>query len=163
MHVKQLELETIPATSLADCSAQLLDVVPLIMRRIRHEMRRHSMPGLSVAQFRTLLYLQRHPGTSLSEVADFLGLSMPSASKLVDRLVTDGAVSRRIAQDRRRISLSPTERGQTALDLARLEARDQLADSLKELSPEDLATVSSALEILDKAFSPVSTTDVRTS
>ncbi len=161
--MKQLGLESIPATSLSDCSAQLLDVVPLIMRRIRREMRRHSMPGLSVAQFRTLIYLQRHPGTSLSEVADFLGLTMPSASKLVDRLVMDKAVSRRIAQDRRRISLSLTERGQTALELARLEARDQLADSLKPLSPEDLATVTSALEILDKAFSPVSTTDVHIS
>ncbi|MDO8749690.1 MAG: MarR family transcriptional regulator [Dehalococcoidia bacterium] len=157
--MKPLELESIPGTSLSDCSAQLLDVVPLIMRRIRREMRRHSMPGLSVAQFRTLIYLQRHPGTSLSEVSDFLGLTNPSASKLVDRLVMDKAVSRRIAQDRRRISLSLTERGQTALELARLEARNQLADSLKELSPEDLATVTSALDILDKAFSPVNAID----
>ncbi|MFH1140133.1 MAG: MarR family transcriptional regulator [Chloroflexota bacterium] len=156
-------MESIPVASLSDCSAQLLDVVPLIMRRIRREMRRHSMPGLSVAQFRTLIYLQRHPGTSLSEVADFLGLTMPSASKLVDRLVMDKAVSRRIAQDRRRIRLSLTERGQTALELARLEAHAQLADSLKALSPEDLATVTSALEILDKAFSPVSTPDVHIS
>ncbi len=161
--MKQLGLESIPVTSLSDCSAQLLDVVPLIMRRIRREMRRHSMPGLSVTQFRTLIYLQRHPGTSLSDVADFLGLTMPSTSKLVDRLVVDKAVSRRIAQDRRRISLSLTERGQTALELARLEARDKLADSLKALSPEDLATVTSALEILDKAFSPMSATDVHIS
>ena len=153
--MKQLGIETVPVTSLSDCSAQLLDVVPLIMRRIRREMRRHSMPGLSVAQFRTLIYLQRHPGTSLSEVSNFLGLTNPSASKLVDRLVMDKAVSRRIAQDRRRISLSLTERGQTALELARLEARNQLADSLKELSPEDLATLTSALDILDKAFSSV--------
>ena len=161
--MKQLGLETISATSISDCSALILDVVPLIMRRIRGEMRPHSMPGLSVAQFRTLIYLERHPGTSLSDVAEFLGLTMPSASKLVDRMVMDKAVFRRIAQDRRRISLSLTERGQTVLELARLEARDQLADSLKELSLEDLAAVTSALDILDKAFSPVSTTDVRTS
>lgn len=155
--MKQLVVESILSTSPSDCSAQLLEVVPLIMRRIRREMRRHSMPGLSVAQFRTLIYLQRHSGTSLSEVAEFLGLTMPSASKLVDRLVMDKAVSRRIAQDRRRISLSLTERGHTALELARMEARDQLADSLKALPPEDLATVTAALDILDRAFSQVST------
>ncbi len=122
------------------------------MRRIRREMRRHSIPGLSVAQFRTLIYLQRHPGTSLSEVAEFLGLTLPSASKLVDRLVMDKSVSRRIAQDRRRVKLGLTERGQTALDLARLEAREQLSESLKLLSQEELATVSAALRVLGLAF-----------
>ncbi|MSQ21726.1 MAG: MarR family transcriptional regulator [Dehalococcoidia bacterium] len=122
------------------------------MRHIRSEMRRHGMPGLSVAQFRTLIYLQRHPGTSLSEVANFLGLTMPSTSKLVDRLVTGKSVSRRIAQDRRCISLSLTERGQTALELARLEAREQLSESLKLLSQQELATIYAALRVLEVAF-----------
>jgi len=150
--VQQLVSESISGTSPSGCSDQLIEVVPLIMRRIRREMRRHSIPGLSVAQFRTLIYLQRHPGTSLSEVAEFLGLTLPSASKLVDRLVMDKSVSRRIAQDRRRVKLGLTERGQTALDLARLEAREQLSESLKLLSQEELATVSAALRVLGLAF-----------
>lgn len=115
------------------------------------------MPGLTVAQFRTLLHLQRHPGTSLSEVAEFLGLTLPSASKLVDRLVTDKSVSRRVARDRRRVQLRLTERGQTALEQARLEARAQLSESLKILSSEELATISAALRVLGSAFTRRST------
>ena len=41
---------------------------------------------LSVPQFRTLLFLRRHPGASLSEVAEHIGLTLPSISKMIDRL-----------------------------------------------------------------------------
>jgi len=148
-----LAQETNSAVSPSDCSAQLLEVAPLIMRRIRGEMRRRTIPGLSIPQFRTLNFLREHPRSSLSEVAEFLGLTAPSASKLVQRLVAQKVVGRRVAKDRRRICLSLTEHGRTALALARLETHEQLAESLEPLSQEELATVSAALRILGRNFS----------
>ncbi len=151
--MQQLEQETISVSnSPADCSAQLLDVVPLITRRITREMRSRTMPGLSIPQFRTLDYLRRHPGVSLSGLAEFLGLTLPSTSKLIQRLVTQKVISRRVAKDRRRVSLSLTELGKTSLAVARIETHQQLTERLNKLSSEELTTISAAMRILGQAF-----------
>ena len=152
--MQQLHAETIRAPSSDDVAATLVDVTPVVMRRIRTEMRLRTLPGLSVSvpQFRVLNYLLNHPGASLSAVADQMGLTMPSASKLVQRLVTQGVVTREVGRDRRRVHLTLTEQGQTSLALARLETRKQLAQHLATLSPRELATVAAALRVLGRAF-----------
>ncbi|MGH2504870.1 MAG: MarR family winged helix-turn-helix transcriptional regulator, partial [Ktedonobacterales bacterium] len=67
----------------APLAAALMEVAPLVMREIRTRMRQSRGAGLSVPQFRALGYLRRHPGCSLTEVADHLGLSVPATSRLV--------------------------------------------------------------------------------
>src|SRR4030042_6511601 len=89
-----------------DCSARLLEVVPSIMRHIRHELRSHAMQGLTVPQFRTLNYLRRHPDASLSSVAEHLGLTPPTVSKMIQKLVEQGIIIRNSALDRRQVRLS---------------------------------------------------------
>ncbi|OGO38570.1 MAG: hypothetical protein A2147_11165 [Chloroflexi bacterium RBG_16_57_8] len=142
-----------PPTLASDCAEQLLDVTPLIMRRIRAEMRRRTMGGLTVPHFRALNYLRRHPRASLNDVAGYLGLTAPSTSKLVQKLVAEKAVARRVGADRRRVCLSLTQTGITALAVARAETREHLADNLKSLSEEELGAVSAALRVLGEAFS----------
>ena len=150
--VQQLASESIEAADAANCSAQLLEVAPLIMRRIRSEMRRQSPEDLSVPLFRALRFLRDHPGVSLSELAEAMGLTMPSASKLVQRLVVKKVIERRVGEDRRRVHLTLTEQGRVALALARLETARQMEESLESLSPQELATVSAALRILGRTF-----------
>ncbi len=122
------------------------------MRRIRSEMRHRTMAGLTLPQFRTMGYLRRHPRASLNEIADYLGLTAPTVSKLVQKLVTQSVISRRAGSDRRRVSLSLTQLGATALAKARLETRRQLADSLRSLPAKDLVTLSEGLRMLRRAF-----------
>src|SRR5947209_5101005 len=99
-----------------DCARDLIDTVPLVMRVIRQHLRRHRS-GLSVPQFRTLWYVSSAAGPSLSAVADFIGLSLPAMSRLVDGLVEGRLMTRRpCADDRRHVRLSITPAGQTALD-----------------------------------------------
>jgi DNA-binding MarR family transcriptional regulator len=59
--------------------------------------------GLSVPQFRALGFVHRHAGSSLSEVADHIGLTLPAMSRLIDGLV-ELQLMRRQSQsaDRRR-------------------------------------------------------------
>ncbi len=103
-----------------ECAREVLDAVPLAIRTIRSQLRRHSGSSLSVPQFRTLLFINRHKGTSISEVADHIGLTLPSMSTLVDGLVTRSFVLRRAHEDdRRRMTLMLTERGDAALRSAR--------------------------------------------
>ncbi|MFN8631883.1 MAG: helix-turn-helix domain-containing protein, partial [Chloroflexota bacterium] len=74
----------------------VLDTVPFTMRMIRGHMREGRAEGVSVPQFRALLYVARNPGTDLSSVAEHLGASMPAVSELVSRLVRDGLVIREL-------------------------------------------------------------------
>jgi len=136
-----------------EVSEQILEVNPLLTRRIRAEMRSRTMPGLSMPQFRALGFLRHHSGSSLNDVAEHLGLTAPTASKLVQKLVLNKVVVRRVAEDRRRVCLSVTELGATALRKARVGTRHQLAESLGSLSQEDLSITSAALRVLGRAFS----------
>jgi DNA-binding MarR family transcriptional regulator len=150
--MQSLAKETINTPGSLECSAQLLETVPHIMRRIHREMRSRTLGGLTVPQFRSLSFIYRHPRSSLSDLAVHLGLTAPSTSKLVQKLVVKKAVVRRAANDRRRICLSLTEQGTTALNQARLETQQQLTYSLSGLKSEEIATVLSALKLLRTAF-----------
>ena len=116
-------------------------------------MRNRTLAGLSVPHFRTLNYLSRHPGASLSELAEFLGLTPPSASKLVQKLVASRVVARRIGRDRRRIRLTLTADGRAALAEAHRETQESLARTLSALSRRELKTLHASLRILSDAFS----------
>jgi len=151
--MQQLAKETIKPALASECAEQLLEMTPLLMRKIRDEMRRRTMAGLSVPQYRTLNYLMRHQRAPLHALAEHLGLTPPSTSKLVQKLVTDKIVARRVATDRRRVCLSLTPSGIAILTAARSETRQQLADGLKSLSREELAALSVALRALGRAFS----------
>ena len=69
------------------CAREVLDTVPLVMRFIRDQVRRRRTAGLSLPQFRTLIFLNRIKNSSLSAVAEHLGLSLPAMSRLINGLV----------------------------------------------------------------------------
>ncbi len=136
-----------------DCAREILDVVPLVMRVLRSEMRSHRGPGLSVPHFRVLAFLDKNEGASLSEVADSVGLRLPSMSTLVDGLVDRGLVTRApSASDRRRLTLCLTPRGRSSLAAARRATQAKLSELLLDLSTKDQATVIDALQILRPLF-----------
>ena len=76
------------------CAQEILEVVPAVMLAIRAELRRHRTADLSVPQFRTLAFIDRQADASLSDVAEHIGLTLPSMSKIVDGLVTRKFVTR---------------------------------------------------------------------
>src|SRR5512136_916163 len=137
-------------TTLPDaCAQEILEVVPAVMRTIRTEMRRHRTADLSVPQFRTLAFIDRQADASLSDVAEHIGLTLPSMSKIVDGLVARNLVTRQThATDRRRMMLALTPRGQTALQTSRAATRACLAEDLVALSDRQRETIAQALEIL---------------
>ena len=135
------------------CAHALMDTTPQIIQSIRVEMRRGRGPDLSIPQFRTLRFIQRNPDSSLSDLAEHLGLTLPSASKLVDGLVKQKLLTRKeSAEDRRRLTLMLTQTGTSIVDSARASARIHLADKLKHLSDADLETISQAMLILHPIF-----------
>ena len=137
------------------CAQEILDVVPVVMRTIRAELRRHRMADLSVPQFRTLAFIDRQANASLSDVADHIGLTLPSMSKIVEGLVVRKFVTRHThATDRRRMTLALTARGRTALQASREATRACLAEDLAALSDRQRETIAQAMEILRPVFTP---------
>jgi DNA-binding MarR family transcriptional regulator len=72
------------------CARQVLDAVPLLMREIRSEMRQSAPAALSVSAFRALIFAHANPGTSVTELATHLGVTLPTASVAVDKLTARG-------------------------------------------------------------------------
>ena len=100
-------------TTAHQCAREILDVTPQIIQAIRVQMRAQHQHDLSVPQFRTLTFLSRHPGSSLSAAAEHIGLTLPTMSVLIEGLVQRGLVDRvPDLRDRRRVLLTLTPDGQ---------------------------------------------------
>ena len=141
------------------CATELLEAVPLVMRVIRKYMRGHRS-GLTVPQFRTLCFVDSTTGSSLSDVADFIGLSLPAMSRLVDGLVEKKLMKRKSSDDdRRHLKLSVTAGGQTALREARNLAQAQLALIVVQLSPREQNSLIGTMRLLREVFTAESPAD----
>lgn len=92
---------------------------------------------LSGAQLTTLTAIREHPGLSLKDLAERTGVSPPSASAMVDKLVEMGLVERGSnAADRREIRISLTRFGDETVRAHEGESLKTLIDLLDRIGPE---------------------------
>ncbi len=140
-------------TSSRQTAALVMDVVPLLTRLMRKKFREKRVGDLSMAQFRTLAFLDANQGASLSDSASHIGLGLPSMSKLVDALVNRKLISRVThGSDRRRICLTLTRQGKRELEEAHKYTQSYFADKLSELSEEEREHVSETMNLLRNLF-----------
>ncbi len=134
-------------------ASELMEVVPLVMREIRAMMRRNRSAGLTVPQFRALVFVRRWPNCSLTAVADHLGLSTPATSRMVDTLVASGYIEREPSPtDRRFVTLRLSEQGERVQMSARSAALVQVIARLSPLTAEQRACIAEAMNPLRQAF-----------
>ncbi|HAX70224.1 MAG: hypothetical protein KPEEDBHJ_00094 [Anaerolineales bacterium] len=134
---------------------RIIDVVPLVMRSIRAKLHELRAADINVHQFRAMLYINRNHGTSLSDVAAHVGVSLPTMSVLIDKLVDRKLVSRDARggeEDRRKMCLFLTLQGQEELNVAYDFAQKFLMVKMSRLSKEELKTISQAMQILQDLF-----------
>lgn len=140
-------------STVGECAHEILDGVPMVFRVIRTELRKYGAKEMSVPQYRTLAFVYRNEGASLSEVCDHIGLTLPTMSALVDGLVARGLVNRRTdREDRRRMTLTLTEPGRARLQSARAATMAYLEERLRQLSASDRATITLAMRMLRELF-----------
>jgi len=131
----------------------MLDGLPQVMWFIRREMRRHRTRGMSIPQFRTLVLIDDQPTVSLSAVAENLGSSLPTASRIVSGLVNKGLLTRETcAADRRQCSLRLTGTGRAALNAGRRATQERLSAELAGLGERERAVVAEAMQSLNRVF-----------
>jgi DNA-binding MarR family transcriptional regulator len=145
--------EVLPGLAVATepLADRLLDTVSRTARRIRIEMRRHDEAGLTVPQFRALRFVARNPGTDLTGLASFLGMSLSSASPFVGRLERSGLLERTVDPgERRRLRLHLTAAGQDVVDRAVEATRAWLAAELRDLTAADRRRLDDGLALLHR-------------
>jgi DNA-binding MarR family transcriptional regulator len=75
-----------------------------------------SAVGLTPAQYEAVAFIARHGGCSAKDLGEGLRISVPSATRLVDRLLRKGVVDRRESgEDRRLVYITITDCGKLAL------------------------------------------------
>jgi DNA-binding MarR family transcriptional regulator len=136
-----------------DSVSLLMDAIPRTLCVLRAEVRKQCPAHLTVPQFRALTYLSLYVGASLSDLAEFIGITLPSASNLIDGLVEHNLVTRVMAvDDRRRAILNITEHGEAVLMQVREASAVVLARRMEILSDDERQTLSSAMRILLTMF-----------
>jgi DNA-binding MarR family transcriptional regulator len=114
-----------------------------------------ELGNLSPVQLRALTALQMQPGMNLAQLADRLGVTVSTASRLVDRLIAADWVHRRPASHtRREISLTLTDAGRAALRQYDDRRVGYLRDCLDTLAPDRRAAVVASLTELSSLLAP---------
>lgn len=140
-------------SNLDELTHEFLEVIPMMMRHVRAEFRSHRTPDLSVPQFRALVFTNRNPGTALSPLADHLGLTLPSTSKMVDHLVLQGYLDRQSSKrDRRKLTLQITAQGKSTLEASFKATQSHLQALFENLSTQEQEGLLAYLRILRVLF-----------
>ena len=104
---------------------------------------------LPVGQARTLIHLSVAGRRRMGELAEDLGVKLPTATRIVDRLVERGLVERSASpEDRRVVWVEPTPEGAALAEAARRFRRGVMVARLERLSDDQRAAVAAALELL---------------
>lgn len=140
-------------------ATELMETMPLVMRHIRRLIR-GQRSNVSLAQVRLFALLKDSPGSSLSDVADFLGVSKPTASSLVERMVQRGLVVREDDPNERRcVVLSLTRSGEAYLQEIRQFAIGEIGKLFEAIPERELLKLIDGLSLLKSAFNSASTSD----
>lgn len=143
------------STPTQELAAEVIEVIPAVMDSIRMAMRKRVGDQLSVPQFRCLNFISRKPGCSVGAIAGILGVTLPTASAMVDRLVRAGSVvSQTASEDRRRTQLHPTQSGLAQLQQIRYGALDELERVLAVCNSQGLKEIHAGLAMLWLIFRP---------
>jgi DNA-binding MarR family transcriptional regulator len=118
--------------------------------------------GVTLPQLRILFTLRSHPAATTSMLAKLLGLTAPTVSAQVDKLVRAGLIARGDrAADRRVIPLALTEAGHGAVGAISQTHQAYLTTVAADLGA-DLAAVTAAMERLAAAIAHRPTTAINT-
>ncbi|WP_248960751.1 MarR family winged helix-turn-helix transcriptional regulator [Sphaerisporangium perillae] len=119
-----------------------------LTRRLRRQAGAHK---LTPTQLATLAAVERHSGITPGELAELEKMQPPSMTRVIAALEERGLLARTPHQtDRRQVTVSVTEAGRGLLKEERRGKEAWLAKRLKELTPEERATLRAAAPILEK-------------
>ena len=123
----------------------------LVMRTVAADMRRSRRP-LAPTQMGSLMRIATSPCT-MSDLARYQAVSLPTVSKSVDMLVRRGWVERSIDNsDRRQTMVQLTPRGRRVLADIKRRAESHVTQALLPLAAGERAQLSAILKVLARVL-----------
>jgi DNA-binding MarR family transcriptional regulator len=128
----------------------LFSGIVMNLRRVPH---RKMLPGhITFVQMRVLWLLESGSPCTMGEVAQTLSVTRPTATAIVNRLVSRGFIAReRDTKDRRVVNLKMRPRGTAFLATRRRLFRERLEQMLEPLSQSERKRLLTALKVVNKA------------
>lgn len=107
---------------------------------------------LTLGQLKALILIYSQPQMRMSNLAETMGVTLPSCTNLVERLTRSGMVERRSDPGDRRVVLCVLTPEGEALVTRLRQVREMVSNKLLErLTTEELRVVVRAMELLQKA------------
>lgn len=142
-----------PEQDFRNCAVRIFNTNQQIMNTIGAELHKRPANSLSMQQFMFLHTIKENPGSSLSALAERMGMILSSASKLVDYLVQQNYVIRETdSNDRRKITIGITQIGLDAAAATNNAALSTVIEAVSELSASECAVINLAMEMIERAF-----------
>ena len=149
--MKQFHDETLARAT----AESVIETAWRILGAVKAAIGREPAAGLTLTQMRALGFLLGSPGASLSELAEDLGLQMPTTSKVVEEMVRQKWVVRQVVpENRRKLTLSVTAKGRKAVEKAAEPAMTRMAELLSQLTAKERKTVEQAMVLLHPLVMP---------
>jgi DNA-binding MarR family transcriptional regulator len=111
---------------------------------------------VSPPQLRMLVLIQAHPATNLTALAGWMEVHPSSATRICDRLVQAGLVTRtEHVADRRNVQLELTDAGRALLDSVSARRQRALSRVLRRMSAQERHSLSEAMSAFARAAGDV--------
>jgi DNA-binding MarR family transcriptional regulator len=110
----------------------------------------NNLIHLSVLQIQTLVFLKQNTKTSMSDIAEYFHIELPSATSLVNKLCDQKLVERSADQkDRRLVMITLTSTGKELLERAMSQRKKKLEKILFYLSDKEKIDLLKIFKTLD--------------
>jgi DNA-binding MarR family transcriptional regulator len=140
-----------PTTDLAALASHLR----LSVFRASRTLRRESQAGISPTLLAALATIERHGPMTAGALALHEQVRKPTVTRVLAALVEEGLVERTADPIDRRVSwVQLTPAGRARMRNVRRRTDRYLAQRLRRLDPDDLATLERAAEVLDRIMEP---------
>lgn len=132
-------------------TAEIFSLMFEMGRLLKHQVSVDGCGPATYLHLETLRYIQEKGTPDMQEVAEYLRVKSPSATRLINALVTDGLLKRvPDPADRRRIMLSLTPSGVRMLDTATKKRTQAFARVIEPLSEKDRIEFARLLTIITR-------------
>jgi MarR family transcriptional regulator, organic hydroperoxide resistance regulator len=138
---------------------ELTEEIVKLFRRLSRAIGRYTPEAwadvnLTIGQLKGLFFIDYEGSTNFKRLATALARTPPEVTRIADRLVEQGLVTRREnPEDRRMLILQTTEKGQSLIDRLRESTSARIHEILAEVSIEELVALTKCLASLDEAVS----------
>jgi DNA-binding MarR family transcriptional regulator len=137
--------------------AKLIQEIIQLQQQIGHILGQHKPEAwmdldLSIGQLKSLFFIDFEGSTHFKRLATALGVTPPDVTRIVDRLVEQGLVSRQEnPENRRMLLLKTTDKGKALLAKLRESQISRVSGILAQLNLEELSALAQGFTALARA------------